>query len=160
VLHDLKADSATRDIPVIMLTIVDKKPLGYQLGASDYLLKPFNTDAVLAALQRVTHLNGGQAPKRLLVADDDPNVIDLISQLLGEHYQIESVADGVDALAAVARNRPDVILLDLMMPRLDGFGVIAQLRQNPEHRNIPVVVLTAKSLTAEESGTLNASVIR
>ena len=158
VLHDLKADAATRDIPVIMLTIVDKKPLGYQLGASDYLLKPFDTEAVLEALQRVKSLNGGHPLKRLRVADDDPNVIDLISQLLGEHYQIESVADGVDALAAVARQRPDVILLDLMMPRLDGFGVIARLRENPEHRSIPVVVLTAKNLTADETSSLNASV--
>ncbi len=160
VLYDLKADPATRDIPVIMLTIVDKKPLGYQLGAADYLLKPFNTEAVLTALQRVAHHNGGHAPKRLLVADDDPNVVDLISQLLGEHYQIESAPDGADALRAVARNRPDVILLDLMMPVLDGFAVIERLQQNPEHRAIPVVVLTAKSLTADEAASLNSTVAK
>jgi len=94
------------------------------------------------------------------VADDDPNVVDLISQLLGEHYQIESAPDGADALTAVARNRPDVILLDLMMPVLDGFGVIERLRQHPDHRTIPVVVLTAKSLTADEAATLNSSVTK
>jgi CheY-like chemotaxis protein len=160
VLYDLKADPATRDIPVIMLTIVDRKPLGYQLGATDYLLKPFDTEAVLAALHRVTHLNGGLAPKRLLVADDDPDVLDLVSQLLGGTYEIETVGDGAAALAAVARQRPDAILLDLMMPGTDGFAVIERLRQDPDLRTIPIVVLTAKSLSADESAHLNASVAK
>ncbi len=160
VLYDLKADPGTHDIPVIMLTVVDKKPLGYQLGAADYLLKPFDSDTLLAALQRVRHANGGHAAKRLLVADDDPNVIDLISQLLGEHYQIEAVADGIEALAAIERNRPDILLLDLMMPRLDGFGVIEKLQQHPDQRSIPVVVLTAKNLSAEEAASLNAGVAK
>ncbi len=158
VLFDLKADPATRDIPVIMLTIVDKKPLAYQLGASDYLLKPFDNDALFTALGRVAQANGGQHPRRLLVADDDPNIIDLIRQLLGEHYEIDSAADGLAALECMAHTRPDVLLLDLMMPKLDGFGVLAQLKENPDYRTIPIVVLTAKSLTAEESAKLNADV--
>ena len=160
VLYDLKADPATRDIPVIMLTIVDKKPLGYELGATDYLLKPFDNAAILAALGRVTRRNGGHAPKRVLVADDDPNVIDLIRQLIGEQYELHTVGDGIEAMAAVAQSKPDVILLDLLMPRLDGFGVIAQLRQDPAHRAIPIVVLTAKSLTADETAGLTTSVER
>jgi signal transduction histidine kinase/DNA-binding response OmpR family regulator/putative methionine-R-sulfoxide reductase with GAF domain len=160
VLYDLKADPATHDIPVIMLTIVDRKPLGYQLGATEYLLKPFDTAAVLDALRRVTHLTGGQPLKRLLVADDDPNIIDLVGQLLGASYEIESAADGAAALAAVARHRPDVILLDLMMPGLDGFAVIDQLRRDPALRTIPIVVLTAKSLSADEVIRLNASVAK
>ena len=160
VLYDLKTDPATSDIPVIMLTIVDKKPLGYELGATDYLLKPFDTNAVLAALQRITHLNGGKPLRRLLVADDDPDVVDLVTQLVGDQYEMESARDGVEALAAIERERPDVLLLDLLMPGLDGFGVIERLRQNPEHRTIPVVVLTAKSLTADEIANLNSSVAR
>ena len=158
VLYDLKADPATRDIPVIMLTIVDKKPLGYRLGATDYLLKPFDVEAVLASLQRVTQINGGQPPKRVLVADDDPDVFDLVAQLLGEHYELEAARDGIDALAAIARNRPDVILLDLMMPGLDGFAVIERLRQNPDHRAIPIVVLTAKNLSVDEASGLSSRV--
>ncbi|HET8585875.1 MAG TPA: response regulator, partial [Casimicrobiaceae bacterium] len=158
VLFDLKADPATRDIPVIMLTIVDKKPLGYELGAADYLLKPFDTDAIVAALRRVARRNGGHPPKRVLVADDDPDVIDLVRQLVGAQYELRAAGDGIDALAAIARHRPDVILLDLMMPRLDGFGVIERLRLDPLHRTIPVVVLTAKSLSAAETDGLNSSV--
>ncbi|HET7261595.1 MAG TPA: GAF domain-containing protein, partial [Casimicrobiaceae bacterium] len=160
VLYDLKADPATREIPVVMLTIVDKKALGFALGAADYLMKPFDAEAVIAALKRVAQRNGGTAPKRILVADDDPDVIDLVTQLLGEHYEIEAVADGEAAMEALARRRPDAILLDLMMPGLDGFGVIGRLRSDPALRSIPVVVLTAKSLSAEESEGLNASVAR
>jgi CheY-like chemotaxis protein len=160
VLYDLKADPGTRDIPVVMLTIVDKKALGFALGAADYLMKPFDAEAVIAALKRVAQRNGGTAPKRILVADDDPDVIDLVTQLLGEHYEIEAVGDGEAAMEAAARRRPDAILLDLMMPGLDGFGVIGRLRSDPSLRSIPVVVLTAKSLSAEESEGLNASVAR
>jgi len=158
VLYELKADPATRDIPVIMLTIVDKKPLGYELGAADYLLKPFDTDAIVAALRRVARRNGGQQPKRVLVADDDPNVLDMVRQLVGEQYELSGAGDGLDALAAIARDRPDVILLDLLMPRLDGFGVIERLREDPAHKSIPVVVLTAKSLSDAETAGLKSSV--
>jgi CheY-like chemotaxis protein len=157
VLHDLKSDPATRDIPVLMLTIVDKKALGYRLGAADYLLKPLDAEAVLNSLKRLAHLNGA-AIRRVLVVDDDPNVHDLARQVLGEHYQLDHAADGVLALEAVQAQRPDAILLDLMMPRLDGFGVIELLQHNPEYGNIPVIVITAKTLTAEEAALLQQNV--
>jgi CheY-like chemotaxis protein len=159
VLHELKTDAATRDIPVIVLTIVDNKDLGYRLGAIDYLVKPFDEETVLAALDRLTQADGGRRPTRLLVVDDDPQVIDMVRQLLEESaYQVEAAADGQEAMEAIARQRPDAILLDLMMPRLDGFGVIEQLRQNPDYRTIPVVVLTAKTLTRDEAALLQQSV--
>ena len=126
VLHGLKADPATRDIPVLLLSVVDQKDLGYRLGAADYLLKPFERDDLLAALHRV-------APRcrRLLVVDDDPHVADLVRQSLeDEPYQIDAAGDGLAALEAIAQRRPDVILLDLLMPRMDGFEVIASLQQD------------------------------
>jgi CheY-like chemotaxis protein len=85
-------------------------------------------------------------------------VIDMVRQLVGAQYELHAAGDGIDALAAIARHRPDVILLDLMMPRLDGFGVIERLRVDPMHRTIPVVVLTAKSLSAAETDGLKSSV--
>jgi CheY-like chemotaxis protein len=150
VLHGLKADPATRDIPVLLLSVVDQKDLGYRLGAADYLLKPFERDDLLAALHRV-------APRCrwLLVVDDDPHVVDLVRQSLeDEPYQIDAAGDGVAALEAIAQRRPDVILLDLLMPRMDGFEVIASLQQDPERRDIPVIVLTAKMLTRQERRSL------
>jgi adenylate cyclase len=146
VLHGLKADPATRDIPVLLLSVVDQKDLGYRLGAADYLLKPFERDDLLAALHRV-------APRCrwLLVVDDDPHVADLVRQSLeDEPYQIDAAGDGVAALEVIAQRRPDVILLDLLMPRMDGFEVIASLQQDAERRDIPVIVLTAKTLTRQE----------
>jgi PAS domain S-box-containing protein len=159
VLHDLKNDPVTRDIPVILLTIVDKKALGYQLGAADYLVKPLDREALLVALGRTDHANGAIAPKRLLVVDDDPNVIEMIEQLLSETaYEVDVAADGVAALEAIARQRPDAILLDLVMPQLDGFGLIEQLRQRPDYAAIPIIVLTAKTLSNPEAARLRASV--
>jgi DNA-binding response OmpR family regulator len=144
---------------VILLTIVDKRALGYQLGAADYLVKPLDSDAVLAALKRLAQANGGRVPSRLLVVDDDPHVPDMVRQLLpASEFEVETAADGLQALAAVARRRPDAILLDLMMPQLDGFGVIERLQAVAETRDIPIVVLTAKSLNSEESARLRESV--
>ena len=80
---------------MILLTIVDKKALGYQLGAADYLVKPLDREALLAALQRMAQANGGIAPKRLLVVDDDPNVIDIVRQQLPDgRYEVDAAADG------------------------------------------------------------------
>ena len=150
VLHGLKADPATRDIPVLLLSVVDQKDLGYRLGAADYLLKPFERDDLLAALHRVA-----PSCRRLLVVDDDPHVADLVRQSLeDEPYQIDAAGDGVAALEAIAQRRPDVILLDLLMPRMDGFEVIASLQQDAERRDIPVIVLTAKILTRQERRSL------
>ncbi len=159
VLYDLKSEPTTRDIPVLMLTIVDKKALAYRLGAADYLVKPLDADSVLAALQRLAQANGGVPPKRLLVVDDDPAVIDLVRQLLeAADYAVESALNGQAALEVIALQPPDAILLDLLMPRLDGFGVIEHLRGDPTYRRIPIIVLTAKSLTDAEATYLKQSV--
>ena len=159
VLHDLKANPLTREIPVVMVSIVDKKLLGYQLGAADYLVKPLKEDEILASLERLKSANGGQPPRRILVVDDDPDVLSMVSQLLEDrNCQVQVAADGLEALNALAQVKPDAVLLDLMMPNLDGFGVIERLRENPAWCRIPVVVLTAKTLTQEEAEKLQRSV--
>jgi CheY-like chemotaxis protein len=148
VLHELKADTATRAIPVIVLSIVDNKNLGYRLGACDYLIKPFDRDAILATLTHVPPRQG-----RLLVVDDDPQVVDLVCQLLeGEPYEIISAADGQEALEVIDHRRPDVIILDLLMPRMDGFMLIEQIQQTSQFRQIPIIVLMAKNATAARTG--------
>jgi len=147
VLHELKVDPATRDIPIVLHSVVDQKNLGYRLGAADYLVKPFERDSLLAALSRAS-----RHCRRLLVVDDDPNVIDMVRQLLeGEPVTVDAAADGREALRVIAQQPPDVIFLDLLMPGLDGFGVLETLQADPGWRQIPVIVLTAKTLTAEET---------
>lgn len=161
VLHDLKSDPRTRDIPVILVTIVDKKEMGFQLGAADYLVKPLDERAIVAALERLVHTQGGQVPHRLLVVDDDPNVAEMVRQLLGDTgYQIETAGDGEQALQLIQQAPPDAILLDLLMPRMDGFGLLGELSKSPQYKDIPIVVLTAKTLTAAERELLQTSVVK
>ncbi len=158
VLNNLKEDPATTNIPVILLTIVDKKALGFRLGAAAYLLKPLNPAIVLDALNRV--LGEKNHPhKHILVVDDDPSVAEILRQVLtAPDFELVSAEDGQAGLRAVAAHRPDIILLDLMMPKLDGFGVIETLRADPETRNIPIIVISAKELTDTESKKLRESV--
>jgi PAS domain S-box-containing protein len=158
VLHDLKADPFTRKIPVILISIIDKKALGFRLGAADYLVKPIKENELLDTLERITQDSGGVAPRSLLVVDDDPTVVDLLTQLLeGTEYRVESASDGEQALAMVKRERPDALLLDLVMPRLDGFQLIEILHSQPDLSSIPIIVFTAKSLTDAEAEFLSRS---
>jgi PAS domain S-box-containing protein len=155
VLHDLKANPVTKSIPVILISIVDQKALGYRLGAEDYLVKPLKEDEILNSLKHIKGNSGDKPLKKLLVVDDDPMVKDMISQLLeGKPYEVQSATDGLDALEKIREDKPDAILLDLMMPRLDGFGLIERLKQDPELADLPVIVLTAKLLNQKEKEAL------
>jgi GAF domain-containing protein/DNA-binding response OmpR family regulator len=158
VLNDLKEDPATTNIPVILLTIVDKKALGFRLGAAAYLLKPLDPALVLETLHRVIG-ETARPHKHVLVVDDDPHIAEMLHQTLPESdFRLDSAEDGEAGLRAVEAHRPDVILLDLMMPKLDGFGVIERLRANPDLRRIPIIVISAKELTDAESKMLRDSV--
>jgi CheY-like chemotaxis protein/anti-sigma regulatory factor (Ser/Thr protein kinase) len=155
VLHALKADARTRHIPVILLSVVDQKDLGYRLGAADVLLKPFDRDGLAGALARVAPQCG-----RILVVDDDPMVPELVRQWLeGEDCQIDWVADGAAALESLSGQRPNVILLDLLMPRMDGLALLDALSGDPRYRDIPVIVLTAKTLDKTERELLQERVL-
>jgi CheY-like chemotaxis protein len=158
VLHDLKADPLTCNIPVILLTIVDNKPLGFQLGAAAYLLKPLDAIEVRDALHRVIGSKYRQ-PVQLLLVDDDPNVFDMLRQSLPESdFSLESACDGEAGLRAIEAKRPDILLLDLLMPRVDGFQLIERLRQNPKTQDLSIIVISAKELTTTESERLKKTV--
>jgi CheY-like chemotaxis protein len=154
VLHALKADPQTRDIPVIMFSPVDQKGLGFRLGAADCLLKPIEREALLNTLERVAlHC------RYVLLVDDDPQVRDLVPQLLeGICAQVETAAGGAEAIAAMRARRPDCVLLDLLMPEPDGFAVLEAMRDAPDLAAVPVIVLTAKDLSAAEQATLQTRV--
>ena len=157
ILNDLKSEAATAKIPVILLTIVDKKALGFKLGAADYLLKPLNPALVVEALRRVIG-EKGPARKCVLVVDDDPHVAEMLRQTLPEsEFDLNSAENGEAGMRAAEALRPDVILLDLMMPKLDGFEVIERLQADFELRNIPIIVISAKELDQDESRKLQES---
>lgn len=157
VLNDLKADPITRDIPIIVLSIIDNKELGFSLGAFDYLVKPFEKEAIMAAFKRIP----GVPAKRVLVVDDEPDAVDLLTQILqDEDYQVKGVLSGEEALLSLDATPQDIILLDLLMPEMDGFEVIQRVKANPKWRDIPIIVVTAKDLSDADLGFLNKSVDR
>jgi CheY-like chemotaxis protein len=157
VLHTLKADPNTSAIPVIMLTIKDEKNLGYALGASDYLSKPVDRVQLLGILKKYC---GGKTPGTALVVEDETVTREMLRRLLeADGWTVREAANGREALECIAAGSPSLILLDLLMPEMDGFELIKELREHPEWRSIPVVVLTAKDLTAEERLFLNGSLL-
>jgi CheY-like chemotaxis protein len=118
-------------------------------------------DQVLVSLEKLKKQNGDRPLKRLLVVDDDPNIPDMVRQLLEESsYQVESASDGQEAWERIQKDRPDAILLDLMMPKMDGFALIDRLNQDAQYADLPVIVLTAKLLSKKERDSLNDSVGR
>jgi CheY-like chemotaxis protein len=158
VLAALKANPETREIPVVMLTIVDEATRGYALGAAEYLMKPIERDTLLTALSRVA--GNKRKPSVLLVEDDEPTRA-MVRQMLDGHCDVLSEAgDGEEGLERLAESRPDVILLDLLMPKVDGFEFLEALRADESNLDIPVIVVTAKDLTAEDHERLGGAVSR
>src|SRR6267143_1903474 len=148
VLSKLKEDPLVADIPVIMLTIVDDKHFGHALGATEYLTKPVDRERLAAVIRK---LRQPSVTGRVLVVDDDPEVREMLSRTLQRQgWTASTAADGRAALDAVAAQKPDLILLDLMMPRMDGFEFVAELRKHHDWRSIPIIVITAKTLTNED----------
>ena len=148
VLKELKADPALAAIPVVMLSILDEQEKGFALGAADYLTKPFDRDRLRSVLQ--AHRGGESGARVLVVEDDDATRAILRDMLEREGCKVDVAENGVVALERVAKARPDIILLDLMMPHMDGFEFLAALRATPDGSEIPIVVLTAKDLSDAE----------
>jgi CheY-like chemotaxis protein/two-component sensor histidine kinase len=153
VLSALKADPDVADIPVIMLTIVDDRNLGYALGASDYLTKPIDRDRL------VTVLKQHRRDRPVLVVDDDAALRQLLRRMLEpEGYAVVEAENGRVALERLRDVSPSLILLDLMMPEMDGFEFVAELRRHEGWRAIPVVVITARDLSRDDRERLNGHV--
>jgi PAS domain S-box-containing protein len=154
VLTALKADPELADIPVVLFTgMADDRNEAIRRGASDYMMKPVDPDRLTAVLRRYC---GGPAARRALVVDDDADLRRrLRGQLEKEGWEVGEAADGRAALARLAEQKPGLILLDLLMPGMDGFEFLAELQQREEGRSVPVIILTAKDLTSVEQQRLN-----
>ena len=157
VLAAIKGDPELAGTPVVLMSIVDQKNRGYALGAADYLVKPVDRAKLVETL---TNICGAAAGKALLV-DDDEVVRRTVRQALEPiGWQVTEAENGQIAVEAITAARPDVIILDLMMPKMDGFEFLDELRARPDWQNIPVVVITAKDLTDEDRNRLNGGVER
>jgi CheY-like chemotaxis protein len=156
VLTTLKADPVTAAVPVVVVSMLDERGKGFALGAAEYLVKPVNREDVLSALGRVGALPDSGT---LLAIDDDPLAVNLVKAILQPvGWSVLSAGDGEAGMALARSRRPAVILLDLLMPGLDGFGVVEALRTDPETAAIPIVVLTAKTLSSAEKDRLRGRI--
>ena len=145
VLTALKADRAVADIPVIMLTIVDDKNLGFAQGASEYLTKPIDRDRLVSVIAKYRHAH---TTPTVLIVEDDAATRDMLRRLLEkESWTVAEAENGRVALERLAEARPALLLLDLMMPEMDGFELVAEMQRHEEWRTIPIVVVTAKDVT-------------
>jgi len=162
VLTTLKSTPDLANIPVIMLTIVDEWKRGFALGAVDYLTKPIDSERLVGLVDRHRRDQIGiesAATDYILIVEDAATLRELLHRTLEQAgLDVIAAADGQEALVQVARSRPSLILLDLMLPDLDGVQVIEELHATPAGQAIPIVVLTAKDLTSAEQQRLNRSV--
>jgi CheY-like chemotaxis protein/nitrogen-specific signal transduction histidine kinase len=156
VLTKLKADPEVANIPVFVISMVDEENKGYTLGASEYLTKPIDRTR-LHILMKKYRWDSGSA----LVVEDDPGTRKLLCSMLEEYgLNVQEAGNGKIALEKIQENVPGVIFLDLMMPEMDGFEFIEELNKNPEHRPIPIVVVTSKDLTQADRLRLNGGVAK
>ncbi len=157
VLSALKSDPELHSVPVIMLTMLDQKEMGYALGVSDYMMKPIDRDRLISILKKYRGLSSVNNP--VLVVEDDTHTRQMMCQMLQkEGCKIAEAANGRIALDRVAENKPSLILLDLMMPEMDGFTFVQELHKKEEWRGIPIVVVTAKDISADDRHRLNGYV--
>jgi CheY-like chemotaxis protein len=154
----LKQRPETRNIPVVILSVVDDRAFGLSLGAFDYLLKPVEISVLVDSLSRAGVL---ATRGHLLVVDDDPDVRNLLAQgLVSAGYRVQSVEGGAEALAAMAEERPSAVLLDLMMRPPDGFEVLIRMREDAGLQDVPVIIVTAKDLTEKDREILRGAAQR
>jgi signal transduction histidine kinase/CheY-like chemotaxis protein len=160
VLRMLKLNELTRDIPVAIISVVDDSHLGYALGATDYFVKPVDRQALLTWLERHSRRTDlVRPPVRVLVVDDESSARDLIAGMLTPAgYDVVTAAGGREGIARARDSDPDLILLDLMMPEVSGFDVVAALKSDSATSHIPILILTAKDVTEEDKRMLNGDV--
>src|SRR6516165_2557389 len=157
VLAKLKADPRTARIPVIVVSMLDERGRGFTLGAAEYLVKPVGKEQLLAAVYRAAAM-----PERkhtVVAIDDDPLAIELARvNLEPAGWTVLGAASGQEGLALVRERQPSVVLLDLLMPGMDGFEVVEALRAEPSTKTIPVVILTSKSMTQQDKQRLKGRI--
>ncbi|MCL4427747.1 MAG: response regulator [Deltaproteobacteria bacterium] len=162
VLNELKTDKDTKNIPVIITSIIDNKDLGFALGATDYLIKPIDKETLIHTLSQFTLTSKRKRRQvNILLVDDDPVIHKMIEKLLvGEGFNLVHAYNGEEGLRMAIELKPDLILLDLIMPDIDGFEVAENIKKHPISAQIPIFIITSKDLTVEERLKLSGNIER
>lgn len=156
VLSKLKNDAELKDIPVVMLSMLKSKSQGMALGASDYLTKPVERNTLIAVLKRFIPKNKRNDSYHILILEDDKDTQELFQRTAErEGWQAQVASNGRVGLEKLAQETPDLILLDLMMPEMDGLSFLTEIRKQVQWQNVPVIAVTAKELTEEDIQFLN-----
>jgi len=158
ILKTLKDTAATKDIPVIMCSIISDKNRGFSLGAADYLTKPIAEERLISALNHLDHPENAEV--KVLVVDDQADDILLIRRILEAqpNHTILEAANGKEALRLIKTNEPDLIILDLNMPEMDGFSTIAALKEDEKTRALPIIIVSGHEYSKDEQAHLTGQV--
>ncbi len=158
-LSRLKDDHKIAHIPVVIVSIIDEPGKGFALGAAEYLVKPVNRDDVISAVCRIARTSPAQPDRKILIVDDDPMVLELMQAVLEPAgFTVLKAGSGREGITMAQEQRPHLIVLDLLMPDVDGFQVLNELKGGPLTATIPIVVLTCKALTLAEKAVLNGRI--
>jgi signal transduction histidine kinase/DNA-binding response OmpR family regulator len=166
VLETLKADPSTASVPVIVVSVEPERGRGFALGATEYLVKPVSGEHLLAAVSRVMQhsratvpTDSGAETRSVVAVDDDPLALKLVRSTLEPlGWTVHTCSRGRDAADVVRADAPSVVIMDLLMPEVDGFAVIDELRSGSASSGPPIVVLTAKSLTPADRARLEGRI--
>jgi signal transduction histidine kinase/DNA-binding response OmpR family regulator len=159
ILSSLKSDPRMTRIPVVVVSVTDQQATGALLGADEYIVKPVDRGILLAAIERCLNARGShRGAGNILVVEDDSATCEFIAELLSSHgYEVKAVMDGEQARAQVQASLPSLVILDLILPKVNGLQLIAEWRSEPRTADIPIFVLTNKDLTVDEKEYLRAN---
>jgi signal transduction histidine kinase/DNA-binding response OmpR family regulator/HAMP domain-containing protein len=155
ILQDIKEHPATCNIPVILISVMGDKNLGYGLGAFEYFVKPISPDKLLTVFTKLENLASKRIEKIVIVDDDEMEFEKFKNEFKNEKVRIDYIADSELAFSKILEVQPDLIILDLLMPDIDGISLSHKLKSHKETRHIPVIISTAKDLSDEEKNALN-----
>jgi DNA-binding response OmpR family regulator len=155
ILGSLKTSPDTSGIPVVVVSITDHRELGFSLGAVEWLVKPVHRESFMAAVRRTLGTVPIGVSPLVLIVDDEPPTVELLTDLLAaQGFRAIAAHDGQQGIDMALAQRPDAIVLDLIMPGQSGFDVVRRLRDHPWGRNVPILVFTGKDLSAEDRAQL------
>jgi DNA-binding response OmpR family regulator/chromosome segregation ATPase len=161
-LYDLKREVKTRDIPVVLTSKVNKEQLGFDIANSDFLVKPIDRQQLLQMMVKFDLLADKKTvkgPRKILLVDDDPQNITLVKAMLRPFaFTFLSARGGKEGIKIALAEKPDLIILDLMMPDVDGFEVVQALKKDPDLAHCPILIYTAKNITSEDRARLQGNI--